>query len=224
MKLLIIEDDKLIAKSLSNFFKSNNYIFDLASDGETGFNLADNNSYDLIITDYLLPKMNGKEIIKQLRKNGNKTPILAISICNETNDKSTILNHGADDYLVKPFFFKELQARINVLLRRKIAKVKNFLSYADLKLDLVTQEAWRDNRNIYLTTKEFLLLKLLLENPHKIFSKSVINESAWFDSFNNKSSNIIEAYILKLRQKIDFKDPLLIKTVSGRGYKIDINN
>lgn len=224
MKLLIIEDDKLIAKSLSNFFKSNNYIFDLASDGESGFNLADNNSYDLIITDYLLPKMNGKEIIKQLRKNGNKTPILAISICNETNDKSTILNHGADDYLVKPFFFKELQARINVLLRRKIAKVKNFLSYADLKLDLVTQEAWRDNRNIYLTTKEFLLLKLLLENPHKIFSKSVINESAWFDSFNNKSSNIIEAYILKLRQKIDFKDPLLIKTVSGRGYKIDINN
>jgi len=223
MKLLIIEDDSSITKSLSDFLKSNNYVVDTASDGEAGFNLADNTSYDLIITDYLLPKLNGQEIIKSLRANGITTPILVMSVCNKISDKVDLLNKGADDYLIKPFLFTELEARINALLRRQLTPKNKLIYYSDLKLDLLSHEATRDEQTIYLTTKEFLLLKLLIENPEITFSKQAINERAW-DEASNHFSNVIEAYILKLRHKIDFKKPFLIKTVSGRGYKLDANN
>lgn len=223
MKILVIEDDSAIAKSISDFLKSNNYVVDIASDGETGFNLASTNEYDLIISDYLLPKINGQEIINRLRKNGINTSVLAISVCDKTQNKINLLNNGADDYLVKPFFFSELNARIGVLLRRSKITSSKILSYADLKLDLLSHQATRDNKDIYLTTKEFLLLKLLIEKPGTIFNKQIINELAWDDA-SNHFSNILEAYILKLRQKIDFKKPFLIKTVSGRGYKLDASD
>lgn len=223
MKILVIEDDSAIAKSISDFLKSNNYVVDIASDGETGFNLASTNEYDLIISDYLLPKINGQEIINRLRKNGINTSVLAISVCDKTQNKINLLNNGADDYLVKPFFFSELNARIGVLLRRSKITSSKILSYADLKLDLLSHQATRDNKDIYLTTKEFLLLKLLIEKPGTIFNKQIINELAWDDA-SNHFSNILEAYILKLRQKIDFKKPFLIKTVSGRGYKLDVSD
>ncbi len=220
MKLLIIEDDHLIAKSLNDFLKNNNYIIDVAYDGESGLNMAINNNYDLIITDYLLPKINGQEIIEQLRKNGDNTPILAISVCDKCQNKINLLNYGADDYLSKPFFFTELQARINAILRRKEPPKEKIIKYADLELNLTNHEANRKGRNIYLTTKEFLLLKLLIENPKKVFDKHTINELAW-DEASHYTSNVIEAYILKLRNKINFKQPFLIQTVSGRGYKLD---
>lgn len=223
MKILVIEDDSIIAKSICDFLKSNNYVIDIASDGETGLNLASTNCYDLIISDFLLPKINGQEIITRLRKNGVSTPVLAISVCDKTQNKINLLNNGADDYLVKPFFFTELNARIGAMLRRgKVTSGKN-LKYADLELNLLSHEAIRDNKEIYLTTKEFLLLKLLMEKPETIFSRQIINELAW-DEASNHFSNILEAYILKLRSKIDFKKPFLIKTVSGRGYKLDVND
>ena len=220
MKLLVIEDDKNIAESLGKFLKSNNYVVDIASDGESGFNLADNNDYDLIITDYLLPKINGQEIIDRLRKNKNTTPILAISVCDRTQDKVNLLDRGADDYLAKPFFFTELQARVSAMLRRRKPRSKRVIAYNDLELDLSSHEASRNGQVIYLTTKEFSLLKLLIDNPEIIFSKHAINERAW-DAASSPTSNVIEAYILKLRNKIDFKKPFLIKTVPGRGYKLD---
>jgi len=220
MKLLVIEDDKNIAEALGKFLKSNNYVVDVASDGESGFNLADNNDYDLIITDYLLPKINGQEIISRLRQNGNTTPILAISVCDKTQNKINLLNRGADDYLAKPFFFTELQARVGAMLRRRKPQPKKILAYNDLELDLSSHEATRSGQIIYLTTKEFSLLKLLIENPEIIFSKQAINERAW-DAASSLISNVTEAYILKLRTKIDFKKPFLIKTVPGRGYKLD---
>lgn len=223
MKILIVEDDKIIAKSISNFLKSNNYIVDVAYDGESGFHLADNGCYDLILTDFILPKMNGQEIISHLRKNGNTTPILAISICDKTENKVDLLKKGADDYLVKPFFFTELQARIKALLRRQKIPTKKIINYADLELDLLSHEAKRDEKIIYLTTKEFLLLNLLIKNPETVFNRQAINELAW-DEANHHISNVTEAYILKLRNKIDFKKPFLIKTVSGRGYKLDVND
>lgn len=219
MKILIIEDDHLIAKSLNDFLK-NNYVTDLASDGASGLNLANNNNYDLIISDYLLPKINGQEIINNLRKNGNNTPVLAISICDKTQNKVNLLEKGADDYLVKPFFFTELQARINALLRRRKPIEQKIITYNDLKLDLMSHEASRAGQKIYLTTKEFLLLKLLMENPKTIFERQTINERAW-DEAQHHVSNVTESYILKLRHKIDFKKPFLIKTVTGRGYKLD---
>lgn len=220
MKLLIIEDDHLIAKSLNDFLKNNNYIVDIAYDGESGLSMASNNNYDLIITDYLLPKINGQEIIERLRKNGYAAPILAISVCDKCQNKINLLNKGADDYLTKPFFFTELQARINAMLRRREPLNKKVLKYADLELDLMSHEASRAGQNIYLTTKEFLLLKLLMENPKEIFEKQTINELAW-DEASHYTSNVVESYILKLRNKIDFKKPFLIKTVSGRGYKLE---
>jgi two-component system, OmpR family, copper resistance phosphate regulon response regulator CusR len=220
MKLLIIEDDPIIAKSLSDFLKSNNYVVDLACDGEDGLSLANTGDYDLVISDYLLPKINGQEIIEQLRRNGNNTPVLAISVCEKTENKVNLLNHGADDYLVKPFFFTELQARIRTLLRRRKPKNKKIIIYADLELNLLSHEAKRNGVTIYLTTKEFMLLKLLMEHPKTIFTRQAINERAW-DEARHHFSNVTEAYILKLRHKIDFKKPFLIKTVSGRGYKLD---
>ncbi len=220
MKILIIEDDCLIAKSLNDFLKNNNYVTDLAYDGEVGLSLALNNDYDLIISDYLLPKINGQEIINHLRKNGNNTPILAISVCDKTQNKINLLDKGADDYLVKPFFFSELQARIIALLRRKKPLEQKRLSYSDLELDLMSHEAIRAEKKIYLTTKEFLLLKLLMENPKIIFDRQSINERAW-DEAQQHFSNVTESYILKLRHKIDFKQPFLVKTVIGRGYKLD---
>jgi len=223
MKLLIIEDDHIIADPLLEFLKNNNYVVDFASDGEYGFNLANNNDYDLIITDYMLPKINGQEIINCLRKNGNTTPILAISVCDKVQNKVNLLEKGADDYLAKPFFFTELQARINAILRRRKTPNQKVINYADLKLDLLSHEAVRNGQSIYLTTKEFLLLKLLMENPKTTFNRQAINERAWDDA-SNHFSNVVEAYVLKLRHKIDFKKPFLIKTVSGRGYRLDIND
>lgn len=220
MKLLIIEDDYQIAKSLNDFLKNNNYVVDVAYDGEIGFNLANSNNYDLIIIDYLLPKINGQEIIERLRKNNCPSSILAISVCDKCQNKINMLNKGADDYLSKPFFFTELQARINAILRRKEPITKKIINYADLELDLMSHEAVRGEKIIYLTTKEFLLLKLFIENPKKVFEKQTINELAW-DEASSYTSNVVESYILKLRNKIDFKKPFLIKTVKGRGYKLD---
>lgn len=220
MKLLIIEDDNLIAKTLNDFLKSNNYVIDLATDGESGLQLASNNDYDLIITDYLLPKINGQEIIEHLRKNGCTIPILAISVCDQTQNKINLLDQGADDYLVKPFFFTELQARICALLRRQKQTDQENITYSDLELNLMNHEAYRNSQPIYLTTKEFRLLKLLMENPGKTFTRQDINERAW-DEASHHTSNVTESYILRLRHKIDFKKPFLIKTVSGRGYKLE---
>lgn len=220
MKLLIIEDDKLIAKTLNDFLKSNNYVVDTAYDGESGLNLASGNDYDLIITDYLLPKIDGQELIEHLRRQGCTTPILAMSVCDKTQNKINLLDKGADDYLVKPFFFTELQARIGALLRRKKQIKQKIINYEGLQLNLMSHEVSRDGQNIYLTTKEFMLLKLLIENPGKTFTRQAINEKAW-DEASCHTSNVTESYILRLRHKIDFKKPFFIKTVSGRGYKLE---
>lgn len=222
MRLLIIEDDLIIAKLLSEFFKNNLYVVDCAYDGETGLNLATNTDYDLILTDYLLPKINGRELISNIRKSGNKIPILVISICETIKNKIELLENGADDYLIKPFSFSELLSRVKVLLRRQPKLTDKILFFADLKLNLLSHEAIRAGRNIYLTTKEFQLLNLLMECPGQTCSRQVITEKVW-DEASNHFSNIIEVHILHLRHKIDFKKPFLIQTVPGRGYKLNLD-
>lgn len=221
MKILIIEDDHIISSLLVKFLKDNFYTVDLASDGEKGLNLATVYKYDLIISDFLLPKLNGEEIIKKLRDLGNNTPILVMSVCGQTKNKISLINHGADDYLPKPFLFTELLARIKAILRREPLKEDKNISISDLSLDLKNQEAARNNKKIYLTNKEFCLLKLLMKNPGVIFDKQRIIEEAW-DEVDGSLSNIVEAYILKLRKKIDFKKPFFIKTVPGRGYRLEV--
>jgi len=222
MRILIIEDEIKIANSLANFLKNINYAIDMANDGETGLNLALTNGYDLIITDCILPKISGPEIIQSLRKNEINTPILVLSVLDTSQNKVKLLENGADDYLGKPFSFDELMARIRVLLRRppKIEPVQ--ISIADLTLNLSSQEAIRNKRRIYLTTKEFFLLRLLMENPGTTYSRDLITEKVW-DEASNHLSNIIEAHILHLRRKIDFKKPFLIQTVPGRGYRLNLS-
>lgn len=219
MRLLIIDDDKNIAQALSDFFRNNLYVADVAFDGESGLNLAINNYYDLIITDYLLPKIDGQKIINNLKENGSSVPILAISTCSEITNKIKLLEHGADDYLSKPFSFIELLARTKALLRRQPRSYEKILSFADLKLNLHTHEASRGKHNIYLTTKEFSIVQMFIKHPKIIFSKQEIIETVWDDA-SNPLSNIVEAHILHLRRKIDFKKPFLIQTVPGCGYRL----
>lgn len=223
MRFLIIEDDLKIAESLSYFFRNNHYAIDVAYDGETGLRLALNTDYDLIITDNILPKINGQAIIYELRKNKKLTPILSISILNNTQNKIDLLKNGADDCLTKPFSFGELHARVKALLRRPQKIDDSKLSFRDLTLDLLSHEAQRANHQIYLTTKEFSILRLFMESPGLICSRQIITEQIWDDA-SNHLSNVIEAHILHLRHKIDFKKPFLIQTVAGRGYKLNLNN
>ncbi|MEI6836035.1 MAG: response regulator transcription factor [Candidatus Falkowbacteria bacterium] len=223
MRLLIIEDNLKIAQKVANFLKTLNYNVDMANDGESGLNLALGSHYDLIISDYILPKINGQEIVTCLRKNKINTPILMLSVLNTSQDKTTLLETGADDYLVKPFSFSELMARIKALLRRCSEIKPQQLSIADLTLDLSSQEATRCRRQIYLTTKEFGLLKMLMEHPGTTYSKDLITEKVWDDA-SCHLSNIIETHIRHLRRKVDFKKPFLIQTVTGRGYRINLNS
>jgi len=223
MRILIIEDDLKIAKSLADFFKNGYYAVDTACDGETGLHLALSNDYDLIITDCILPKISGGEIIKQLKKHKITTPILVMSVIENTQNKINFLEDGAADYLSKPFNLSELHARVKAILRRLPKNNHSKLFFADLTLDLLSHEAIRDGKSIYLTTKEFLMLRLFMEFPNFTHSRQIIIEKVW-DEASNHFSNIIEAHILHLRHKIDFKKPFLIKTVPGRGYKLSLGD
>lgn len=223
MRLLIIEDDLKIAKSLSDFFKNGHYAVDTVYDGEHGLRLALGTEYDLIITDYILPKINGDDIVIQLRKYQITTPVLVMSVVETTQNKINFLENGADDYLIKPFNLSEIQARVKAMLRRPPKINVSKLFFADLILDLLSQEALRDGKSIYLTTKEFMMLRLFMEFPDFTHSRQIIIEKVW-DEASNHFSNIIEAHILHLRHKIDFKKPFLIKTVPGRGYKLSVGD
>ncbi len=222
MKLLLIEDDLEISKALTTFLKSNHYIVDTANNGELGLYLALTNNYDLIITDYLLPKINGDLVIKTLRQNNILTPILVSSICRTLTTKITALEDGADDYLNKPFLISELHARIKSLLRRKSPEDRKISIFQDLIINETNHEIQRAGQSIYLTTKEFSLLQLLTESPGFVYSKEIITERIW-DEASCHLSNTIEAHILHLRKKIDFKKPFLIKTVPGYGYKLNLD-
>lgn len=218
MRLLLIEDDHQIATLLLKFLKNSGYAVDWANTGQAGLNLVNNEDYDLIITDYLLPDINGDLIIDYLRAHYYEQPILAISVRQETQDKVTLLNRGADDYLIKPFDLKELRARIESLTRRQIPETINNYIFDDLELNIKTQELNKQGELIPLTAKEFQLLKLFMEHPDEALSREQIHEYAWGEEMNHKS-NIVDTYIRKLRKKINSKKPPLIETVPEIGYR-----
>ena len=220
----MVEDEHKIANSIKKGLEQEAYAVDVAYDGEYGFDLAATEDYDVIILDLLLPKMDGVTLCKKLRKEEDiHTPILMLTAKGQLNDKIEGLNSGADDYLVKPFAFAELLARIRALTRRPKQVLDNVLSYKDLTLNTLTFEVKRAGKQIRLTKKEFALLEYLLRHQDKVLTKDQIINHVW-DYDADILPNTVEVYIGYLRNKIDrpFKNkPPLIHTVRGFGYKIN---
>lgn len=222
MKILIVEDEHKIANSIKQGLEQEKYLVDVAYDGEKGLDLAVGEEYDVIILDRLLPKIEGIEILREIRKKEIHTPIIILTAKSQTKDKIEGLDNGADDYLIKPFAFIELLARIRALSRRPKQQLGNLLKIDDLSLDSQNFMVKRDGKNINLSSKEFSLLEYLMRHPENTFNKDQIISHVWnYDS--DVLPNSVEVYIKHLRDKIDkpFKNKKqLIKTVRGFGYKI----
>ncbi len=221
MTILVIEDEPRVAGLIKKGLEEYTYQVDLAFDGETGKTMALSKNYDLIITDIILPKINGIELCRQIRKAKPQIPIILLTALGTTDDKVEGFDAGADDYLVKPFDFRELHARIRTLLKRiKPDHVihKTILHFADLTMDLQTKSVTRTGKEISLTPKEFKLLEFMMQNPERVLSRAEIAEKVWETHFDT-GTNFIDVYINYLRKKID-KDfeTKLIHTKSGMGF------
>lgn len=218
MRVLLVEDDKKISSALSKGLKTEGYAVDTALDGILGEQLAEINDYDIIILDIMLPKQDGFQTCRNLRLKKILTPILMLTALDDVSDKIKGLDQGADDYLAKPFHFGELLARMRALLRRGLDIKTALLEKYGVRLDLNTHVAYREGKEMQLSTKEFALLELFMMNPNKILSRETISEHLWDMNFDPRS-NVIESFVKFLRQKIDkdFNRPL-IHTVRGSGY------
>lgn len=221
MRVLIIEDNYEIRNFLIESLAAESFAIDAAEDGEQGSCLARSNEYDLIILDNNLPKKNGMTICNEIRRIGNDVPIIMLSVETSIDKKVLLLESGADDYMTKPFSYKELLARIKALLRRPKSIVKDILKAGELTIDCAKQKAFRSGKEIYLTRKEFSLLEYLVRNKGNVVSRGTIMEHVW-DIDSDPFSNTIETHVLNLRRKIDRScKSKLILTVPGRGYMID---
>jgi DNA-binding response OmpR family regulator len=221
MRLLVVEDEKEIRDFLTKTLQAECFAVDAKEDGEAGSFAARTNDYDLVILDNLLPKKNGIEICKDIRNAGKSMPILMVSVKSEISSKVELLNAGADDYLVKPFSYEELLARVYALLRRPKQVQNEVLTIGDLVLDTRAHKVTRGDKLLYLTRKEFMLLEYLIKNQGVVLTRGMIMEHVW-DMNADPFSNTIESHILSLRKKIDNKSAeKLIQTVPGRGYKIE---
>lgn len=222
MRILIVEDDHKIANAVKKGLTQESFAVDIAFDGTEGYDLASSEEYDVIILDRMLPGMDGLEICQKLRQQSIHTPIIMLTAKGQVENRVEGLNAGADDYLVKPFAFAELIARVRALLRRPHVSNEPILRLADLYLNPLTYEVKRNNVSIQLSKKEFALLEYLLRNPNKILTKDQIINHVWeYDS--DVLPNTVEVYIGYLRNKIDKsfpRLPTLIQTVRGFGYKI----
>jgi two-component system, OmpR family, copper resistance phosphate regulon response regulator CusR len=219
--ILIIEDDLRIAQNISKGLQEKGFDTEIAYDGKIGLKIALNHDFDLILLDLNLPSLNGYEVCQEIRLKKPVIPIIMLTALGETEDKIEGFEKGADDYLVKPFDFRELLARINVFIKRNQGEAvnsKNNLKIANLELDPDSKIVTRDGHNIELTPKEFSLLEYLIKNKGRTVSKSDISENLW-EQNQQQSLNVVEVYINFLRKKID-KDfsPKLIHTKTGMGY------
>lgn len=217
MKILIVEDEHKIANSIKRGFEQETWACDVAYDGEEGYDLASSEDYDLIVLDLMLPKMDGIEICKKLRKERNNTPILMLTAKGSVGDKVEGLGSGADDYLVKPFAFEELLARVRALVRRPKVTSSEELKVKNLTLNSNTFEVKKDGKEIQLSRKEFSLLEYLMRNSDKVLSKDNIIAHVW-DYEADILPNTVEVFIGYLRDKIGSG---FIKTVRGFGYKME---
>jgi DNA-binding response OmpR family regulator len=218
MRILLVEDEERIASFVARGLKEAHYIVDVASDGEKGLYLAEINEYDLLILDIRLPGHDGISICRQLRSKNMDVPILMLSAKNTAEDKVRGLNCGADDYLAKPFAFKELLARVQALLRRHRPSHGGILKLGDLELNQLTHKVRRQGKEIELTSKEYTLLEYFMLNPQTVITRTMISEHVWHEDFDSLT-NVIDVFVNYLRSKIDkgFAKPLL-HTIRGSGY------
>jgi two-component system copper resistance phosphate regulon response regulator CusR len=218
MRLLLVEDDARIARFVAKGLREQAYAVDIAATGEDALYQAAINSYDLIILDVLIPGRNGFEVCRELRKTGQRMPILMLTARDGVEDRIAGLDHGADDYLTKPFEFRELLARLRALLRRSGELRPEQIMVADLKLDTGAQSVSRGTRNIPLTTKEYALLEFLARNAGRVVGRAEIAEHVWDETFD-PFSNLIEVYVNRVRRKIDAGSAKpLLHTRRGAGY------
>lgn len=224
MKVLIIEDEVKTVQSLRTGFEEEGVAVEVAYDGQTGRLLAERGEFDVIISDVIMPQVNGYELVRQLRQSGNTTPILLLTALGETEDIVSGLDSGADDYLAKPFQFKELLARVKALARRREGKnlQKNLLTFADIEINLDAKTCTRAGKKVDLTPKEFAFMVYLIQHAGRVISKTEIAEKVWDIHFDT-GTNVIEVYVNYLRNKIDKPfERKLIHTVFGAGYVLKI--
>jgi DNA-binding response OmpR family regulator len=222
MKILVIEDEPKVASFIKQGLEEQSNNVTVAYDGFFGHKLATENEFDVIVLDLMIPYMNGLDLCKKLREEGIKTPILMLTALGTTDDKVTGLETGADDYLVKPFEFKELVARIRALSKRYTDNVQlpKILKVADLEMNLDEKSVKRGGKYIDLTAKEFSLLEFLLRNKNRVVSRAEISEKVWDIHFDT-GTNVIDVYVNFLRKKVDKEfDRKLIQTMVGMGYVI----
>jgi two-component system OmpR family response regulator len=226
MKVLVVEDDAETSAYVVQGLAERGYVIDRATDGLEGFFLASTINYDVAIVDRVLPGLDGLSIVRQLRSEGIKTAVLFLTNLGGIDDRVTGLEAGADDYLVKPFAFSELLARVNALGRRPVvaAATDTVLRCADLELDLLTYRAYRSGREIPLQPREFKLLEFLMRNAGRVVTRSMLLEMVW-DFHFEADTNIVETHLSRLRSKVDrgFAREL-IRTVRGVGYSLSVQN
>jgi two-component system copper resistance phosphate regulon response regulator CusR len=219
MKILVVEDEPKLNKNLVEGLQKRGYAVDSALDGEEGEQLAKYGNYDLIVLDIMMPKRDGIAVCRNLRLQGYKTPIIFLTAKDAVDDKIVGLDGGADDYLIKPFSFDELVARIRALLRRPTLTTSDILTLDELVLDTKTQSVTVAEKPLELTLREYGLLEYFLRNKDAVITREDILEHVW-DRFHDLFSNVVDVHLKNLRKKLPYKYARRIKTVWGKGYKL----
>jgi len=221
MKILVIEDEVKTAKFLKKGLAEAGYAVDVAKDGLDGLNLALEVAYDLIVLDVMLPGLEGWQVLARLRAAGRKTLVLMLTARDAVHERVHGFELGADDYLVKPFAFSELLARVRSLMRRSAPRAQDTMRMADLEIDLLRQRVTRAGQKLELTAKEFLLLSLLARHAGAVLSRTLIAEMVWDMNFDS-DTNVVDVNVRRLRSKVDDPFPVkLIHTVRGAGYVLE---
>jgi DNA-binding response OmpR family regulator len=220
MRILIVEDDNKIAAFIKNGLTQDRFMVETINDGDSAVDLIVNSIFDAIVLDVILPGKDGYTILREVRDAGVNTPIILLSARDNVEDRIRGLDLGADDFMGKPFAMEELSARLRSILRRTLPDKTTKLKCGDLLLDTVAHVAFRDGKEIELTTKEYTLLEYFVRNKNRILSRSTITQHVWKHNFDS-DSNIIDVYIKRLRSKIDYKkNKQLFQSIRGVGYRI----
>lgn len=220
MRVLVVEDEPAILAFVRQGLAESGYAVDVAGDGRTGLDFALAADYDLLILDVMLPGLSGLALLRELRRRGHKTPALLLTARGQIDDRVAGLDAGADDYLVKPFAFAELLARLRALLRRPPLATGTVLSAGPVAMDTATRRVTRDGRLVDLSPREFAVLEYLLRHPGQVLTRTQIGEHVWNFDFLNES-NVVDVYVGYLRRKLESDGRTLIHTVRGVGYRLD---